>query len=238
VPRLVIVPHGPLHRVPFHALHDGRAYAIDRCEFSYAPSATVWALCAARPVRRLTRALIAGCPAPGTPDVAAEVAAVAARFPGHRLLAGEAATLTALREAAPSADVVHLACHGIFRADNPLFSALRLGDGWLTAAELLHFDLDGALVALSACETGASHVTGGDETLGLARAALAAGAATVAVTGWRVGDATTARLMGDWYAGLAAGAGRAAALRAGQLALKADHPHPWHWAPFFLCGRR
>jgi tetratricopeptide (TPR) repeat protein len=238
VRRLVVVPHGPLHRVPFHALHDGRAYVLEHSEVAYAPSATVWALCTARPVRRLARALIAGCPAPGTPGVAAEVAAVAARFPGHVLLAGETATLAAIRAAAPAADVVHLACHGVFRADNPLFSALRLGDGWLTAAELLHVGLDGALVTLSACETGASHVTGGDETLGLARAALAAGAATVAVSGWRVDDATTARLMNDWYAGLAAGTGRAAALRAGQLALKADHPHPFHWAPFFLCGRR
>ena len=235
--RLVVVPHGPLHRVPFHALHDGCDYLIDRIEVTYAPSATVWAICAARTVRAFSRALIAGCAAPGTPAVAEEVAAVAARFPQHELFVDHAATLAAVRSAAPEADIVHLACHGVFRADNPLFSALRLGDGWLTAAELLHVGLDGALVTLSACETGASHVTGGDETLGLARAALAAGAATVTVSGWRVDDATTAQLMADWYAALAAGASRASALRAAQRALKATHPHPWHWGAFFLCGR-
>ncbi len=51
-------------------------------------------------------------------------------------------------------DVLHLACHGLFRADNPMFSALKLHDGWLTAADVMQLDLKDTLVTLSACESG------------------------------------------------------------------------------------
>jgi CHAT domain-containing protein len=60
----------------------------------------------------------------------------------------------------------------------------------------------------------------------------------VVVSGWRVDDATTARLMGEFYEGLLSGKARASALRTAQLALLADHPHPWHWAAFSLSGQR
>jgi CHAT domain-containing protein len=115
---------------------------------------------------------------------------------------------------------------------------LELADGWLTAADLLTLDLEDAFVTLSACESGRSRVTGGDELIGLARAALLAGAATVVVSGWRVEDATTARLMDALYAGIAAGQSRTASLREAQLGIRSHLPHPWHWAAFFICGKR
>src|SRR5205814_632571 len=45
---LVVVPHGPLHYLPFHALHDGQQYLIDSFSISYAPSAALYALCQRR----------------------------------------------------------------------------------------------------------------------------------------------------------------------------------------------
>jgi CHAT domain-containing protein len=44
--------------------------------------------------------------------------------------------------------------------------------------------------------------------------------------------------MEHFYASLQAGKGRAQALRSAQLALLAEHPHPWHWAAFSLSGQR
>ncbi len=93
-------------------------------------------------------------------------------------------------------------------------------------------------MTLSACESGRSQVTAGDEILGLTRAALGAGATTVVVSLWLVQDETTATLMGEWYSEYSRTAEPATALRTAQLALKARYPHPYYWAPFMLIGRR
>lgn len=119
-----------------------------------------------------------------------------------------------------------------------MFSSLKLDDGWVTAADALQLDLNGALVTLSACESGRSEVIGGDEIIGLTRAFLGAGAATLAVSLWLVQDETTAELMDAWYGRLRDGIGRASALREAQLEIKDRYPHPYYWAPFVLIGKR
>jgi CHAT domain-containing protein len=237
-PKLVILPHGLLHRVPFHALFDGDRYMLERFEVSYAPSATVYALCQERSSRDSGRALAFGVEDPSIPAANVEARAVAERIIGAETRLGEEATVATLQDEAPHCDVLHLACHGLFRADNAMFSSLKLSDGWLTAADALSLDLTGTLVTLSACESGRSEVIGGDEVLGLTRAFLGAGAATLVVSLWLVQDETTAALMEDWYGRMGAGMGRATALRAAQLAAKERHPHPYYWAPFVLIGKR
>jgi CHAT domain-containing protein len=81
---------------------------------------------------------------------------------------------------------------------------------------------------------------GGDELLGLMRAFLYAGTASLVLSQWAVEDRSTAQLMRAFYGGLAAGKTKGAALRAAQLALLAEAPgrprHPYYWAPFFLVG--
>ena len=235
---LAVVPHGPLHRVPFHALFDGERYLIEHFEISYAPSATVYALCQEREARDLDGALVMAVEDPSIPAAADEARAVSKHLPDAELRVGEEATLTALSSGVPGRGALHLACHGLFRTDNPMFSALKLHDGWLLAADAMSLELDGALVTLSACESGRSEVVGGDEILGLTRAFLGAGAATLAVSLWLVQDETTADLMGDWYERLRDGERPAAALRTAQLGLKERHPHPYYWAPFVLIGKR
>jgi CHAT domain-containing protein/tetratricopeptide (TPR) repeat protein len=234
--RLVVVAHGPLHEVPFHALHDGVQWLLERHEVSVAPSASVLAATLQRTASS-GPALVLGVPDEAAEQVADEAVAVAAALPGARLHLAADATADTLRQQAPGSSVVHIACHGLFRPESPAYSALRLGDTWLTAAELLSVDLDGALVALTACETGRSRVRGaGDEVLGLARAALGAGACAVLVSLWLVQDDVAARLVARWYELLAAGAGAAAALRTAQLELALAGEHPYHWAPFVLVG--
>jgi CHAT domain-containing protein len=238
--RLVIVPHGLLHRIPFHALFDGERYLLERFEISYAPSARVYSLCQQQYPPRTSdnRALVMSVPDPLIPAVTQEARAVARHLPGAEVLNDGQATTDALQSASSGCNVLHLACHGLFRADNPMFSSLKLHDGWLTAADIMGLDLSGTLVTLSACESGRSEVFAGDELIGLTRAFLGVGASTLVVSLWVVQDETTASLMERYYERLHDGAAPAEALRAAQLAIKAERPHPYYWAPFVLVGRR
>jgi CHAT domain-containing protein len=172
------------------------------------------------------RAVFVGVPDERAPHVRDEVLAIAPHWPDQVTLLGEAATLAALRRHAPEAGILHLACHGQFRADSPLFSSLRLADGWLTVRDAYELDLSCDLVVLSACETGVSAIAPGDELIGLARGFFAAGAPSIVVSLWTVDDATTAELMGTFYTRLRAGDRPAAALRHAQRALMERHPHP------------
>jgi CHAT domain-containing protein len=236
--RLVVVPYRALHYVPFQALHDGQAYVIERRAVSYAPSASVLRHCLARPSRRQQRAVLLGVPDAHAPHVRGEVTAIAPHFAEAVTLLADQATLAALQGAAPGADVLHLACHGQFRPDNPLFSALRLSDRWLTVREASRLDLRHCgLVVLSACETGLSALAPGDDLIGLARGFFSAGAPSLVVSLWTVDDETTAQLMSHFYARLRAGDGPAAALQSAQRRLLAQNPHPFFWSPFVLLGR-
>ncbi|HEY3231159.1 MAG TPA: CHAT domain-containing protein, partial [Roseiflexaceae bacterium] len=235
--RLVVVPHRALHYVPFHALCDEAGYVIERREVCCAPSAAVLRHCLARPRSALRRALLLGVPDAQAPRMREEVAALAPLFHEPVTLLDGQATLAALRARAPEVDVLHLACHGYFRPDNPLFSSLRLADGWLTVRDAYDLDLRCDLAALSACETGVSAVAPGDELIGLARGFFSAGALSLLVSLWTVDDQTTADLMASFYRRLREGDGPAAALRHAQRELLEQHPHPFFWSPFVLLGR-
>ena len=67
------------------------------------------------------------------PHAGAEAAQVAGMFAQGQAFTGADATLAVLQQHAAEADVLHLACHAQFRGDNPMFSALHLHDGPLTA---------------------------------------------------------------------------------------------------------
>jgi CHAT domain-containing protein len=235
--RLVVVPHRALHYVPFHALYDGDSYVIERREVSYTPSAGVLRHCLEKPERPFLRALLFGVADEQTPRVRDEIKALAPLFPDSKALLDADATLDALRAHAPTADVVHLACHGQFRPDSPLFSSLRLGDGWMTVHDAYTLDVGAGLVTLSACETGVSAVAPGDELIGLVRGFFYAGAPSLLMSLWTVDDEATAELMTDFYTHLRAGSRPAAALRAAQLRQMQARPHPFFWSPFVLTGR-
>jgi len=236
--KLVIVPHGLLHQIPFHALFDGEGYMLERFEISYAPSAQVYWLCQEKTPRRSGRALVMSVADPLIPAAEKEARAVARYLPGAEVLSDERATSDTLRSASSGCPILHLACHGLFRADNPMFSSLKLHDGWLTAADAMQLDLRGALVTLSACESGRNEVLAGDEPIGLMRAFLGSGASSLVVSLWLVQDEATASLMEKYYERLRGDARPVEALRAAQLAVKDEYSHPYYWAPFVLVGRR
>jgi CHAT domain-containing protein len=235
--RLVVAPHRALHYVPFHALHNREGYVIERREVCYAPSASVLHHCNTRPRGPLHHAVLLGMPDARNPLVRHEVESLAPLFASSTVLLENQATKAALRAHAPLADVLHLACHGQFRPDNPLFSSLLLADGWLTVRDAYDLDLHCALVALSACETGVSSISPGDDLIGLARGFFSSGAPSLLVSLWTVDDESTAECMALFYQQLSAGANPAAALRHAQRALLEQRPHPFFWSPFVLLGR-
>lgn len=235
--RVVFVPYGPTHAVPFHALHDGQHALLETIEVAICPSSDLLALCRARPRPAGIRALIVAHAHGGDlPAVLDEARMVAALFPGDSLIEA-AATRAAVAEAAPGYRLVHLAAHGEARLDNPAFAHLALADGQLSMTDIFNLPLDGALVTLSACETGRSVVTAGDELIGLSRGFLHAGASTLVQSLWRVEDRATARLMSEFYGALRAGVPKGAALRMAQRTLLAEMDvHPCFWASFQLVG--
>lgn len=236
-PHVVVVPHGALCDLPFAALHDGRSWLVERQVLSQAPSAAIWTAAQARPQRRERRprrAVVVGVAGSDLHHVTTELQTVAdALGPGAVVLRDDGATGQAFCEAAADAELLHLACHARFRADNPTFSYLRLADGPVPMHELARVRLSAApLVVLSACETGASRVAPGDEAVGLVRAFALAGAREVVASLWAVDDAATTALMAGFYAGLRAGRSAAAALQAAQSAAAARGAHPHEWGAF------
>jgi CHAT domain-containing protein len=181
---LVFVPHSLLHYVPFHALHDGERHLIDSYAISYAPSATVFALCQRRVPATDASSLVLGVPDAQTPFILDEARAVAARLPGAEVYLGADATAEVLREKGPGRRYLHIAAHGFFRPDNPMFSGIRLGGSYLTLYDLYNLKLPAELVTLSACVTGLNVIAAGDELLGLARGLFRAGAASLLLTLW------------------------------------------------------
>jgi CHAT domain-containing protein/tetratricopeptide (TPR) repeat protein len=256
--KLLIVPHDVLYYLPFHAFHDGESYLIERFEVQYAPSAGVLERCyqtqrAMGVPDGVRPALIMGYSDGGrlryVLDEVRAVAAVLERGSAEfmdRVFQGGEATLERLRQEAGRCRLLHLASHGVFRTDNPLFSFIKLADEPLNVIDIYHLNLNASLVTLSACETGMSQLKGGD-LFGLARGCLYAGAPSLVVSLWQVDDASTASLMSEFYRQLGAGERVASALRAAQLALRRverehqgrrilPYEHPHYWAPFFLIG--
>lgn len=232
---LLVVPTGPIGNVPFHALHDGTSHLIERMSVSIAPSLRVAARAATR-TRAGTRRLVIGVPDAYAPMVAEEAAAIGVIGSGATVLVGEDASTDAITRHIDDHDVLHFACHAMHRPDNPLFSALLLGDRWLTAAEVVELRLDGQLVVLSACESGRQlGADGRDELVGLPRAFLAAGAGGVVVNLWKADDASSVGLMTRFHEELEDHA-PATALRTAQLAGLERDPHPYGWAPGVLVG--
>ena len=234
---LIIVPHDFLHYLPFHALFDGRNFLSERFTVSYAPSASVCYLCCGKESVAQDQSLILGIPDPLTPFIEEEVRSVASALPNPKLFLGGDATAECLREHGPHSRFVHVATHGLFRQDNPMFSSIRLSDSLLSLFDLYQLRLPAELVTLSGCGTGLNVVVGGDELLGLVRGLLYAGALSVLVTLWDVNDQSTAQFMKWFYQHLRATPNKALALQRAMRDLRQAYPHPYYWAPFVLVGK-
>ncbi|MFZ6029085.1 MAG: CHAT domain-containing protein [Chloroflexota bacterium] len=236
VDRLIIVPHGPLHALPFHALFNGKQYLFEQFAISYAPSAAVLKFCWEKPKHTIQMPLFIGVPDQRATGVNEEVQVLSESFVEAQVLLGDEATFDKVRAALPGKDVVHLAAHGLFRPNAPLLSGIQLADRWMAVQDVYNLELDASLVTLSACETGLGQVTAGDDLVGLTRGFLYAGAASLVVSLWMVDDDSVTRLMKTFYQALQRGVQKAQALRDAYQSLKEEYAHPYYWAPLALVG--
>lgn len=246
-PKLIVIPHGVLHYVPFAALHDraNNRYLVDDFTLTYAPSASALRFLRAKESPVDGGTLVLGDPATSLPRLpgAAQEATSVARILGTTAHLGADAREELLFDLHGKTDLVHLAAHGLYDPASPLFSRIVLAaggrrDGNLTVQDILSsVDLTGVnLVVLSACQSAVGARSGGDEVVGLTRALLYAGTPGVISTLWDIDDAASAGLMEEFYRRLVAGVPAAEALRQAQLTVKQRYPDPRYWAAFTLSG--
>jgi len=250
---LTIVPYGPLHTLPFHALYNGSRYLVEDYQVNYLPASSLL-----KPLARVEgfseddRGSIGSTTAPQSPLIfgysghgqlqrALEEAKTLASMLGGRCYLEDEATIARLIEEAPGSPIIHIATHGQSRLDAPNFSSVLLADGRFNAIDAFSLDLKNCeLVTLSGCETGLALIGGGDEQLGLGRAFLAAGTTSLVMSLWPVEDKATSELMQLFYQNLLQGKSKVQALRAAQSSLihrtSSIYTHPYYWAAFRLVG--
>ncbi len=249
--RLLIVPHGALHYLPFQALRGPNGYLIEQHPIALQPSASVALQLEARRQTVASNLVAFGNPqiAPqfALPGAQAEVEGIAPLFATKALFLQSAATRSQFRESAPAGRVLHVATHAEADTIDPLHSRILLapatqpadGPDSLLALDVYNLKLNNvALVTLSACETGLGRIARGDEILGFTRAFFYAGATSLIVSMWPVADESTALTMRTFYSQLAQGKEAIDAMRAAQLAVMKEprFAHPFFWAPFDLMG--
>ncbi len=233
---LTLVPHGALHAVPFECLHDGGDYIDTRYVIRRSPSARHMTAGKRRP--GLRSALVAGLVHGGPASVPEEISAVAAALEPLEPEVLRDPTSASLLHAVSRAGMVHLATHGFFREDNPLFSRLSTADGAIFLADLLGSRVRAGLVVLSACASGRTFAGRGDDLAGVAHGFLAAGARTLVAGMWRVSDEATLQVMREFYANYTghAGGDAATALNRAGREIRREWDHPFYWGGFSVHG--
>ena len=259
---LLFAPHGPLHALPLHAMcypdaQGAPRFLIEDYACGYAPSLSVLSLLQRKRQERGAGAFVAGNPTGDLIDAEDEARTVADLF-GTKACVGEEVTEERVRAEVVDKDLVHLACHGHFEPQDALQSHLALADGVLQVDEVLDMSIRASLVTLSACSSGVSRVSGGDELNGMTRAWLYAGSPSVIASLWDVESGTTSRLMTTLYRNWrGAGHSKARALQMAQTTWLDRHRsagrkspdesvghsrdwceewHPARWAAFILVG--
>ncbi len=208
--RLYLIPHGPLHHVPFGTLLDQTDEPRSQADgpyLTYTPSATV--LVRHGPAAASHLSPDPSCLAVGYNGIrngrplryTEPEATIVASLTAGQAWVGSQPKKERLQEMAANRRWLHFACHGWFNHKQPLETYLEIGrQERLTALEVLReWRLQAELVTLSACQTGVSRILRGDEPMGLIRAFLAAGARAVLVSRWAAEDLPTYLLMYRFY---------------------------------------
>ncbi|MCA9726184.1 MAG: CHAT domain-containing protein, partial [Candidatus Eisenbacteria bacterium] len=237
----VISPHGPIHRVPMHALRGPEGYLVESYDLLITPNARVWERMARRKndadgTTTAKKAWIGGVPSSHLPAVEREIREVGRILGDRAPVTVLAPTTQMFQEQANGARLIHLAAHGSLRKDNPAFSFVQLADGPLFVHDLIDLNLPGSEVVLTACSSGRAAAPAGDEWIGLARGFLQAGASSVVASLWPIEDGPTLELMELYYSRISAGDPPAAALGSAMRVFMKHRPHPWHWAAFAVLG--
>lgn len=253
--RLIVIPDGILHTIPFAALSRDAHYLVESHAITVSPSVSVW-------VDRRNAARLTAIPdgedfaiwvsesgqegeaetRSPLPYAKAEADGIQTHFKSARLLTprvgGSALERLASAQLLGRSKILHFITHGYFDERRPWASGIYLdgpdneGD-WLDATDVYHLDFSSELVTLSACET-----AGGQGLQGFAQALFGSGARSVLATLWRIDDLSTPFLMRSFYQNLAVGQNKSLALANAQRRSLEDpvFSHPFYWGAFVLLG--
>jgi CHAT domain-containing protein len=226
---IVVSPTGALHAVPWGLLPSCRGRPV-----ALAPSAALWVAATSRPRASWSGAggvvLVAG---PRLEHAELEIEALTRLYPGAASLTGPQASCDGVRQALGTAACAHVAAHGRFRSDNPLFSRIELADGAVTVYDLERLERAPGQIVLSACDSALSDTTHGHDLMGLAGALLRLGTQTLIGSVGRVDDRTTRRLMERLHEHLSRDCAPAEALADAIVATSAETDDPA--AAAFVC---
>lgn len=212
---VVIVPPGRLHGIPWALLP-----VLSNRVFSVAPSAGAWLRAQAlRPPSTRHVVLARG---PGLATEGAEVPVVASLHKDATVLSGSEATAGRLLSELDGAWLGHVAAHGTFRADSPLFSALRMHDGPLTVYDFEQLRQAPHWLVLPSCDSGLLAPTGADELLGLVASLLPLGTAGVVASVVPLNDHAAVPVMVTLHRNLHTGRSLAESLRIVRAESKGD----------------
>jgi CHAT domain-containing protein len=264
LPRIVIVPDGPMHGLPFAALWNAnkKRYFVHEAVIEVAGSTALYLVSLERD-RALASAtpslLLVGNPLMGDdlmstydldnlPHAEAEVTDIADQYGLERPVARHKATPAHFLSQAPAHSIIHFAGHAIVNAQAPYRSFLALAEhgsdtGELDAQELLtQIKLDRTrLVILSSCRSAGGAPVGLEGVAPLVRPFIGTGVPAVIGSLWDVDDATTRDLMVSFHTRYRKGDDAAAALQAAQLAMLGDSDDPGNrpalaWGSFQVIG--
>ena len=263
--RLVIVPDGPLHALPFAALRNRVTghYVIEDYPVATAGSAKLYLVCL-RLDRELARsrnakALLIGDPAvsgelslarglPPLRHARSEVDQIADVYSDSEKLVGADATIPRFFARAPGCAVIHIAAHAIPNPAQPSHSLIVLApsehDSGALDAERLSAGLplkNTRLVVLSACSSAGGLPIGPEGVAPLVRPLIAAGVPAVIGSLWDVNDATAEALLVSFHRHYGQGLDAATAMQVAQVEMirnkkNTGFQRPLAWAPFQVIG--
>ncbi|MFD3401137.1 CHAT domain-containing protein [Kribbella sp. NPDC058693] len=212
---VVMVPPSRLQALPW-----GLMPALAERPVNVVPSAATWLRARRlRPPADRRVVLVLG---PGLSAGRAEVMRLAEKYPDATVLANGDATAEKVLRELDGAWIAHIAAHGTFRADSPLFSSLRLDDGPLTVYDFERLRRAPYRMVLSSCDSGLAKPVGADELLGLSSSLIPLGAAGILASVVPVNDPATAPLMLALHDNLQAGQSLATAFAGAQTEARGD----------------
>jgi CHAT domain-containing protein len=240
--RLIVVPHGPLHYVPFAALRDEEGkYLVSKTAITVAPSASVWRFLAARQgvARRFFGFANATLEhAPGEIQAVSE----SARAAGLSASDTQEPAKDRLLEAMAQANILHIATHGDVPGENAqddhalILDSVESRRVQVRASDLQNLSMPANLLTvLSVCDAGLYRTGPGNEPYGLMPAFLKSGAHNVISTLWQLDDRFGEEFMAEFYKHLWSD-GPAEAMRKTSIYFISRNQRIRNWAAFVLVG--
>jgi hypothetical protein len=250
---LVVVPDGPLHRIPLAALRANAAdpSLVDRYRLTLVPSATLWhswrasrgpsmgtgVLALIGNTAKANRAL------PPLPRARREARQIVRELGGELREGRDALRAILDEETVARRALVHFGAHALIDERRPSRSALVLAaegtspnGGRLRLGDVSELDLDGQVVVLAACRSARGELLAGEGVIGFSRAFFAAGGRTVVASLWPLRDDDAQVLMNGFVRHAAHGLPVGEALARARREARAQGVPAAGWASLVVLG--